>query len=273
VVGGGVAGLEAAAGAAERGHHVLLLYGNRLGGSLIDEAALPGRGELGRLVATLRHRAEIAGVGFRRLDRPADSAAVRATEPGLVVLATGARMPRPDFLGHDSAAPDLGIRRIASMRDGLAAARGGTVVVVDDHHDHAVYALAELLAAQHHVVLLCAGQEVGERIPWASRLGVRQRLAGAGVRCVPAARPISWHDGRMEYRHQDRIAAILDIDRIIWATARVPDTSLVPALSDSRIPVVTVGDAFRPLTLLDAVEQARATIDGLDPADRSPDAV
>jgi 2,4-dienoyl-CoA reductase-like NADH-dependent reductase (Old Yellow Enzyme family)/thioredoxin reductase len=271
VVGGGVAGLEAAACAAERGHHVMLLYGNRLGGSLIDEAGLPGRSELGRLVTTARRRAETAGVTFRRLGRAADAAAVRVTEPELVVLATGARMPRPEFLGDDSAAPDIGIRQIAAMPDHLETAHGGTVVVIDDHHDHAVYALAELLAAQHHVVLLCTGKEVGERIPWASRLGVRQRLSRAGVECVPDARPIFWHAGRMEYRHHDRIAAVADIDRIIWATARVPDISLGMALGNSGPPVVTVGDAFRPLTLLDAVEQARATIDRLDAADRSPD--
>ncbi len=63
VVGGGPAGMKAAAIAAERGHHVTLYEAERrLGGQALLAQMLPGRAEFGGLVTNLRAR---IGVGRR----------------------------------------------------------------------------------------------------------------------------------------------------------------------------------------------------------------
>ncbi|MBO0878945.1 MAG: hypothetical protein J2P17_00875 [Mycobacterium sp.] len=265
VVGGGVAGLEAAAGAAERGHHVMLLHGPRLGGSLVDEARLPGRAELGLLVNTLDRRARAAGVSFRRLSHPADANSVLATGPDVIVVATGSIMPKPAVFEGDSTSRDIGIRQLIHGRHRVGAPSQGTLVVIDNFHDHAVYAAAEFLVPHYRrIVLLCAREEIGELIPWTNRLGVQHRMASAAIECVPGAEPVSRSGKTLQYRHRDSVANLQDVDRIVWATERVPNTTLAAPLGDPGIPVITVGDAHRPSTLLAALEQTRAAIGRLD---------
>jgi len=65
VVGGGPAGMKAAATAAERGHEVILCEKeNRLGGQALLAQMLPGRAEFGGLVTNLERELARAGVRF-----------------------------------------------------------------------------------------------------------------------------------------------------------------------------------------------------------------
>lgn len=101
VAGGGVAGMEAALTAAQRGHDVTLLEaGERLGGQL---GLVEGRGiraELVHLPAHLAGAVVAAGVDVR-LGTRADADAVLALAPDAVIVATGAIRPRPDLPGND----------------------------------------------------------------------------------------------------------------------------------------------------------------------------
>ncbi|WP_327120250.1 NAD(P)-binding protein [Nocardia sp. NBC_01730] len=268
VVGGGVAGLEAAAGIAERGHEVTLLHGPRLGGKIAAESTLPGRAELGLLVNELHRRAIAAGVGFRELPRPADADAVLAEAPDAVILATGARMPRPTLFADAESVSDVGIRELV---DGIQQPRDsplptgdrrGVLVVVDDYHDTAVYALTELLAPDHaRTVLLCTRPEIGAFVPWVGRLGIQRRLSAAGVDCVTSVVPVAWEPGALRYRSADgTLTTQPHVDRIIWATTRTPDLEIADRLTRAGVPYHVVGDASGPKTLVDAIEHARTLV-------------
>ena len=96
VVGAGVAGLEAAAIAARRGHEVIVFGASpRVGGKCGLNAAIPGCAALARAIAPRERAAREAGAVFR-LGHMAALADVLALAPEVVVLATGARMlPAP----------------------------------------------------------------------------------------------------------------------------------------------------------------------------------
>ena len=93
VVGGGLAGCEAARVAAMRGHKVILLeQGKRLGGQLLLSAKAPGRDSFEDQIYFEENEMARLGVEVRLETRP-DVAAIKALSPEAVVIATGA-VPR-----------------------------------------------------------------------------------------------------------------------------------------------------------------------------------
>ena len=99
VVGGGPAGMEAARVAARRGHRVTLFEAaDQLGGSLRFAAVVYEPNE--RLLDWLTRQLADAGVDVRT-GTPAAGAAVRALDPHVVIVATGAAKTRPDIPGID----------------------------------------------------------------------------------------------------------------------------------------------------------------------------
>ncbi|MBP6104992.1 MAG: FAD-dependent oxidoreductase [Steroidobacteraceae bacterium] len=103
VVGGGLAGCEAARIAALRGHQVTLLeQGKRLGGQLLIASRAPGRDSFEDQVYFEENEMVRTGVDVR-LGVTADVAAIEALAPDAVVVATGARPRVP----HDVEGLDL----------------------------------------------------------------------------------------------------------------------------------------------------------------------
>jgi 2,4-dienoyl-CoA reductase-like NADH-dependent reductase (Old Yellow Enzyme family)/thioredoxin reductase len=102
VVGGGIAGCEAARVAAMRGHEVILLeQGKRLGGQLLIAAKSPGRDDFEDQVYFEENEMARLGVDVR-LETSASLDAIKALSPQAVVIATGSvpRVPM-DIAGID----------------------------------------------------------------------------------------------------------------------------------------------------------------------------
>ncbi len=157
VVGGGPAGLQAAATAAQRGHRVTLYERQpRTGGQVAVAASVPSRAEFLDVVRNLAAECQRYGVEVRTgVEATAES--LRADAPDAVVLATGAR-PQPPYwaAGHP---------RVADVRDVLEgrAEPAGQVVVVDDLGFHQATSTAELLADRGCTVeIITAGMVVGQ---------------------------------------------------------------------------------------------------------------
>lgn len=106
IVGGGVAGCQAAIAAARRGHAVTIWEkGDRLGGQFVSAAYAPGKGEYSTYVASLSHDVKELGVNVE-LGHEATADDVRAFGADKVIIATGAvgRMPAevPGLEGRDN---------------------------------------------------------------------------------------------------------------------------------------------------------------------------
>lgn len=145
VVGGGPAGLRAAIDLAALGHAVTLLERDEeLGGQLRRAARVPGRDSVALLMADLERDARAAGVDLR-VGTAASVAAIAATEPEGLLVATGAIAPRGSALAVDGAFTGrrpATVDAFAAMDD--PASLGDRVLVIDD--DGTAYASGVLLS-------------------------------------------------------------------------------------------------------------------------------
>ena len=252
VVGGGPAGLSAAARAARRGHRVALFERD-------DE---PG-GRL-RLLRRCGRSAELLGsiehlVGeLQRLDVPVqtgvavDVERLRSARADAVVLATGARPPAQLLPPGDGSIP------IITIDEALSGSYDGARVVVVDHRGMEEGALtAEALALTGSPVTLATPMAtVGANIGFTRIREHLLRLHGAGVEPLASTQVVGVEHGRVLTRHvhsrrRDELAA----DVIVASVAFEPELSLRDAAENLGATVLLAGDSMAPRTAMHAFRE------------------
>jgi NADPH-dependent 2,4-dienoyl-CoA reductase/sulfur reductase-like enzyme len=105
IVGGGVAGMEAAITAKKRGHLVTLYEkSGHLGGALLTASKAPARAELAQVVRFREHEIKRLGIDVR-LNIEVTGGMVAKENPDVVIIATGATAindPSPDIVGVEA---------------------------------------------------------------------------------------------------------------------------------------------------------------------------
>lgn len=183
VVGGGVAGLEAARVLAERGHRVTLLEASdRLGGQVRLAAAAPRRRDLVGIVDWRVAEARHLGVELR-CHTFAEPELVRGLEPDVVVVATGG-LPNIDVL-------DSGAGLVLDTWDVLSGDHRptGSVLVYDDNGAEPALGAAEHLARGGcQVELVTPERTVGIAVGGMNSPGYLAAFAEYDVRLTVAVR-------------------------------------------------------------------------------------
>jgi 2,4-dienoyl-CoA reductase (NADPH2) len=241
VVGGGVAGLEAARVAAARGHRVRVVeQRSALGG--VAGVAGPGRPFVDWLVAEV----ERAGVSVE-LGRTwtVDDAGV-----GDVVLqATGGRVGVREYAVDDDAGSM--VVDIAAVRLGESAVpESGRIVLFDPIGGPIAVALAEELGER--AVLITQDQIAGNELSRSGDLApANSRLAQRGVHIERRSLLRTVHAGAVTV--QDRFSGEvrrIECNAVVDCGFRLP-TDPLPGVA------VRIGDAVAPRTILEAVLDAR----------------
>jgi len=249
VVGGGPAGMKAAAVAAARGHEVTLYEAEaQLGGQARLAQLLPRRAEFGGIITNLSREMELAQVRVRRGQR-VDRALVAAEAPDAVILATGAQPYLPDL-------PEDGSVQILTAWQVLQGAKTGRrVLVADWRADWIGPGISEALVQQGcSVELALTAPALGGQLPLYVRDDLAARLHGLGVKVTPYARLYGVAGGTVYLQHTASGTAIeTEADTVVLCLGHRPDDGLRAELADLPVEVVTIGDAMAARTAEEAV--------------------
>jgi 2,4-dienoyl-CoA reductase-like NADH-dependent reductase (Old Yellow Enzyme family)/thioredoxin reductase len=255
VIGGGIAGMEAARVAALRGHAVSLYEREQvLGGQLQIAAKAPGRQDMAEPVRYYETQFKILGVNVN-LGSPVDESAVLANNPDAVIVATGGLPARPTFPGADQA-------DVVTARDVLSgtAEAGRKVVVLATDRGMESLTTAEFLAERgSQVEVLVPEAFMGFPIEPITLTLALMRLQAKGVVVTPAVDIRSVQGSTVTvssaYGRQQRI--IEGVDTVVVARGSVADDGLYRALKGKVRELYSVGQCVAPRKMLDS------TLDGL----------
>jgi 2,4-dienoyl-CoA reductase-like NADH-dependent reductase (Old Yellow Enzyme family)/thioredoxin reductase len=255
VIGGGLAGMETALVAAERGHQVSLYEkSDKLGGQWNLLCAF--KSDLNILTKYLTHSLEKAGVQVY-LNQEVDSTLVEQLKPDSVVVATGALPTAPDVSG---------IKRpqVVQATDVLAAKAkvGEEVVVIGGRYvglDTALY-----LAERGKKVSVVETRKVGWGLNHRQRFALIENLIKSGVHLYPDSTlesvtehgvNILWDGGEPAVKSGRSMFYYLKADTVVLAVGSRSQNDLGEQLSGFMPEVFSVGDCVKPRSVLAAFYQ------------------
>lgn len=248
VVGGGIAGMTAAAAAAERGHKVVLVEKtDRLGG-LLNVAAVPLGKDL--YASLIKSKAMQLGDVDVRLDTPVTESVLAEVRPDAIIVATGSAPVKPRFcqgaknvLTADEVLMGAPVRhKVIILGGGLVGCETGEYLA-EKGHDVTILELRDSLAA-----------ELSER---ARRLPL-MRIRELGIKSLLRTEVVSiGGDGTVTVKDRfGREKALTGFDTVVLALGYRPVTDAHPMLEDSGIPTIYVGDSEKVGNVLSAMQSA-----------------
>jgi hypothetical protein len=265
IVGGGLAGLEAARVAALRGHTVILFEASPdLGGTLRLAAKLPTRHAIIDIAGWLEQEVYSLGVEVR-LSSYAEANDVLAEAPDAVIIATGSH-PRMDGIQNSNPGePIAGIDapHVLSSHDLLGVKRnwqGSSAVVLDDTGHYEGLGVAEhLVAGGADVTYVTPHKQPGFLVENALMVEpVLERIARGPGEFTQLTR----HRLRRVRRETVEIAPTYAgsafeaaAELVVMVTPNAPRRGLYEDLADTVATIAIVGDANSPRTLQKAIHE------------------
>jgi 2,4-dienoyl-CoA reductase-like NADH-dependent reductase (Old Yellow Enzyme family) len=249
VIGGGPAGLKAAAVAAERGHTVELHErSSQTGGQALLAQLLPHRAEFGGIATNLTREALRHGVTIHKRSE-VSLASIKELSPDAIILATGSKPQKPVMEGQ--------ARQLLHAQDVLAGAgTGSRVVIYDWMADWIGSGIAERLASEGvHVRLAVNGVCAAVSIQNYIRDEINARLFKLGVEVLPWMRLYGADDRTVYFLHTAAQEPVVleDVDTLVLAYPNTPQDELAAGIGALGIPFQMIGDCLSPRTAEEAV--------------------
>lgn len=247
VIGGGVAGMEAARVAALRGHQVTLFEkADRLGGHLLEAAIPPFKSEIKALNDYLVAQVQKGGVDLK-LGKEVSPRDIVEKAPDAVIVATGSEPLIPPIPGVEKSI-------VATALDVLSGRRsvGDRVIVVGG--GMVGLETAEFLAQQgKKVTILEMLERLGSDIERVTRWVVVGRIHRAGVKAETKTKVVEITDTGVK-ASRDGVSTTFEADSVVLAVGFKPNAGLAEALRGKVPAVYSVGDCVEPRKIAQAIE-------------------
>jgi 2,4-dienoyl-CoA reductase-like NADH-dependent reductase (Old Yellow Enzyme family)/thioredoxin reductase len=266
VVGGGVAGLEAARVAGERGHRVTLAEASdKLGGQFRLAGMQPRRQQIIDFIEWYERQLEKLQVKvlYNTLLEADDIKAFGADE---VIMATGSQ---PDGQGFQRFFPDRdrlpGIERghVWSAEEVMSrqARLGKRVIVLDETANWKGGGTALHLAEVGHEVIVVtpAASVMFEMARTSADVPLRQRLRELKARLITDAGMREWHGDAATIVQTGGSEERIPADSLVIAATNVPERQVVDALDAQAVGHHDIGDAVAARTAVMAIYEGRKT--------------
>ncbi|MHB9098214.1 MAG: oxidoreductase [Syntrophales bacterium] len=250
VIGGGLAGMEAAAVCAERGHTVTLYEKTgELGGQWNIACMQEHKGHFASVTRRLRREMDDAGVTVL-LDTEATRELVEQRRPDAVIVATGATPATLPVRGADK-------KNVVQANDIIRGAVpvGDRVVVIGGRH--VGMEVAVTLARQGKDVSLVTRRKVGRDVRKATRLAILELLMEQKVRLYPYFDVVEIRDGGVLAVNEGTLF-FLKADTVVLGVGAAPVKGLMETLRPMVAELHAIGDCVEPKDALAAISQGAA---------------
>ena len=252
VVGGGPAGLEFAATAAERGHSVTLWeQTDSLGGKLLPAAKAPGKKEIFILNEYLTQRVSSAGVQVV-LNKTARFEAVLQFGPDIVAVSTGSR---PIMFSIDN--PDeVNVHTAVEVLDNDASETGKTIVIIGGGLV-GLETAGFLADGKRQITVIEVMDDVGRDMPNITKVPLLIALREQGVHILTRTRAVKILSDSIEIETSgDR--RMIPCDNVIIASGDRSNPDLADELKKIIPHVYSLGDCLQPGNLITAIHGAHS---------------
>ena len=264
VVGGGPAGMELAALAAENGLDTTLWEAEPdLGGQLRYVVRVPRHEGFAQYLDWQTARLKRTGVDVAT-GTLATPDLIHAFAADVVAIATGARSRVPAIEGVDRA---FDSRDVLAGRVNLGHR---VLVVAEDDHVPPLSVADHLATAGHEVTVVYPTSQPAPLVGRYSIGAILGRLDAAGVTLRPMEQVLGIEEHTVVTRnvYSWRTQVLGEFDSIVLACGSVSESSLYDALRDELADLHVLGDAYAPRRLVFATQQAHALAQQLVTTDR-----
>jgi 2,4-dienoyl-CoA reductase-like NADH-dependent reductase (Old Yellow Enzyme family)/thioredoxin reductase len=254
VIGGGIAGMQAAQVAARRGHSVTLYEASdKLGGAWNIASAQPQKEGYANLTRLLGKGLQQAGVKIV-LNQKADAALVKAASPDAVIVATGAMPVTPDL-------PGVNYPNVVQAVDLIAGrAKAGERVVVIGGRMVGMETAIQLVEQGRKACLITLGRlgENGKPLEENIYRTLRDRMIKLGIQFFPNTPA---YEIRLDgvFAKDGGNLLWLPADTVVLAVGYRPENRLAAELKGIVPEVYTVGDCNGPRDGLVATQEGMET--------------
>jgi 2-enoate reductase len=253
VVGGGIAGMEAARVGSLRGHRVTLHEKEDALGGTVNQAAVPDfKKDLRRLLAWYERQMEKTGVSVQ-MNSAMTKEKIAALSPDVVLVATGAHPVVPPLPGMDQemviTAVDLlkGVKpagnNVVVIGGGLAGCEVGIWLAEKGRKVTVVEMLPQVMAG-------------GASVPTQVKMMTMDLMKRFGVEILTSTRLDHITENEVALMSEDGSLTTLATDTVALAIGMTPETALADALDSGPHRVYRIGDCRSPKNVMNAVWDA-----------------
>ncbi|BDR16613.1 FAD-dependent oxidoreductase [Vibrio sp. STUT-A11] len=249
IIGGGIAGMEAAIVAAQRGHKVEIFEKNsRLGGQWVLAAIPPTKEELGSFTVWQVNQLNKLGV-IVHLNTELTLDMIRDNQPDSVIIATGASPFVPNIPGKE-------LGHVLTANDILqGSAQAGKRVVVIGGGLVGSETAAHLANHGHDVSIIEMNSDIFVGTPSATKHYLMKDLQHHNVAILTNTQVKEIHSDAVVVDNNGQLQTLAAIDNVVMAIGSRPVSFSVEELEQHVSEIVTIGDAQKVRKAMEAVEE------------------
>jgi 2,4-dienoyl-CoA reductase-like NADH-dependent reductase (Old Yellow Enzyme family)/thioredoxin reductase len=259
VVGGGVAGMEAARVAAERGHHVALVEASdKLGGQFRLAGLQPRRQQIIDYINWLERQLTQLQVRIQ-LNSPMEVDDIKSFSADEVIMATGSQPDGKGFqrgLPHHDSLPGVESGNVYSAEDVMSrnAHLGQHIVLLDETANWKGTGTALFMAEAGHLVTVVTGTAVvmAEMSRTAADVQARARLRKLGATLLTETVMLEWHGDGATVQTSGAKPFRVVADALVLAATNASEHAIADELG-----LTTIGDATAASTAVMAIYEGR----------------
>ena len=252
VVGGGIAGMEAARTSALRGYKVTLFEkSDHLGGHVVEAGAHSFKSEIAKLNKWYQNELKDLGVDVKLNHEPCINC-IKKQEPDAIILATGTDVSMPPIPGLDKTITSLdAIDHPEKLGNKVVIVGGGLVgceIALDEANHGKDVTVIEALDD-----IMAAG---GAGAPYPNKQMICDLFENKGVKVYTSTKLVEVTDSGIVAEKADGTRVNFEADSVVSALGFRPTPNLKEEWSELGVPMCEVGDATGAATIMKAIWEA-----------------